>query len=120
MQSTNESKLSLLSCYSTTGPIAPPGRLLVPEVLEEVLRQIWTAVQKMKDTMPLMQVSGESQDFSNLGEAYPHKEALSLICWQLEWYAIQLHLVQGGCGGSVKTAGTRAEGASIIHHRLAA
>ena len=70
----------------------------------------------MKDTMPLMQVSGESQDFSNLGEAYPHKEALSLICWQLEWYAIQLHLVQGGCGGSVKTAGTRAEGASIIHH----
>ena len=46
MQSTNESKLSLLSCYSTTGPIAPPGRLLVPEVLEEVLRQIWTAVQR--------------------------------------------------------------------------
>lgn len=74
----------------------------------------------MKDTMPLMQVSRESQDFSNLGEAHPHKEAPFLICQQLEWYAIQLYLVQGGCGGSVKTAGTRAEGASIIHHMLVA
>lgn len=74
----------------------------------------------MKDTTPFTQVSGESQDFSNLGEVHPHKEAPSLICRQLEWHAIQLYLVQGGCGGRVETAGTRAEGASIIYHRLAA